>query len=729
MRNGKKSSICISVFVLVIFSISILTNQFNSQANIENNSSIEESLEILPATETKENCRLVGQWDSNIGNPNSIVVENNLAYLTCGSGGLHIYDVSNLENPIFISSYESGVEYNDLEIINDLAYICCVNQLLILNISNPEDIIYVGHLAFYGVNGQAIEVAGNYAYLGLMFGSFLIVDISNPATPVAIEYYSGVDTIFLNVRVFGNYAFLCYLESGLEIVNITDPYNPIFVAHFMPTDTIHDFIMIGEYGYLTGVSYGVYTVNLTDIINPEFVSDQHIFAYYPTALYHEGDRLYVVDQSIVRLINITNITAPKELSNFNCVDTTECLFANNSILFTCGYGLGLTIYDASVYYDVSLLTTLSSGGDALDICLMGNYVLLANDWDGMAIIDISTPEAPVEIASYKRSSYNYIQNIVQKDNYAFISDSRDLVVIDLTVIYNPTLSQEFINIGYCMDLTIKDNYLYYAFESGMYIFDVSNPSNITCIGELDIGDEVNCIYVLDQTAFICGSFPGVAIVDLSNITNPEITYTFATWSSYNFKVAVFDNLALLVTGTNGLFVYDVSNFDDVKSLGSFTISGYIGGLFIQGDWVYVGTSNTGMEVFNIHNPASPREIGYYYNGQIANTIIADKNTFYVANRFGGLLIVELDMTDSDDDYLPDELEVNPYETDPFNPDTDGDGYLDGIEVFMGTDPNNRKDHPTTSRTISLNFLVPIALLSITGIYCVIVVIETKKRKL
>jgi hypothetical protein len=44
-------------------------------------------------------------------------------------------------------------------------------------------------------------------------------------------------------------------------------------------------------------------------------------------------------------------------------------------------------------------------------------------------------------------------------------------------------------------------------------------------------------------------------------------------------------------------------------------------------------------------------------------------------------------TDTDDDGLFDREEVETYKTDPLNPDTDGDSYLDGAEVESGYNPN------------------------------------------
>jgi len=43
-------------------------------------------------------------------------------------------------------------------------------------------------------------------------------------------------------------------------------------------------------------------------------------------------------------------------------------------------------------------------------------------------------------------------------------------------------------------------------------------------------------------------------------------------------------------------------------------------------------------------------------------------------------------SDSDFDGISDKLEIEKYKTDPMNPDTDGDGYRDGVEIMSGYDP-------------------------------------------
>ncbi len=56
--------------------------------------------------------------------------------------------------------------------------------------------------------------------------------------------------------------------------------------------------------------------------------------------------------------------------------------------------------------------------------------------------------------------------------------------------------------------------------------------------------------------------------------------------------------------------------------------------------------------------------------------------------------------DSDYDGLTDQGELQAYKTNPNNPDTDGDGYLDGAEVLAGTDPLNASPVTTINASSS-----------------------------
>jgi len=65
-------------------------------------------------------------------------------------------------------------------------------------------------------------------------------------------------------------------------------------------------------------------------------------------------------------------------------------------------------------------------------------------------------------------------------------------------------------------------------------------------------------------------------------------------------------------------------------------------------------------------------------------------------------ITDVSVVDSDSDGLSDQLEIKTYKTDPKKADTDGDGFFDGTEVTVGTDPLDAKIFPGMPSEQELN---------------------------
>ena len=73
-------------------------------------------------------------------------------------------------------------------------------------------------------------------------------------------------------------------------------------------------------------------------------------------------------------------------------------------------------------------------------------------------------------------------------------------------------------------------------------------------------------------------------------------------------------------------------------------------------------------------------------------------------------------TDHDGDGLTTVEEVDIYLTDPTMPDTDGDGYSDGEEVRRGSDPLDPESIPTSRTSFPHYNIVFLSLVFLLGIY-------------
>ncbi|MCS6799747.1 MAG: OmpA family protein [Myxococcota bacterium] len=86
--------------------------------------------------------------------------------------------------------------------------------------------------------------------------------------------------------------------------------------------------------------------------------------------------------------------------------------------------------------------------------------------------------------------------------------------------------------------------------------------------------------------------------------------------------------------------------------------------------------------------AHPIQVGLFVRGAL---LFGGEREKLDALIYGGVeasleLAGRVEAVDTDGDGLPDEREVNRYQTDPRNPDTDADGISDGLEVRTETDP-------------------------------------------
>ena len=75
---------------------------------------------------------------------------------------------------------------------------------------------------------------------------------------------------------------------------------------------------------------------------------------------------------------------------------------------------------------------------------------------------------------------------------------------------------------------------------------------------------------------------------------------------------------------------------------------------------------------------------------VADAVLKVEEKVVLTNKIISERTKEQANKDSDKDGISDYDEITLFKTNPFNADTDGDGYPDGVEILNGTDPNNAK---------------------------------------
>ena len=162
------------------------------------------------------------------GTARDVYVDGSYAYVSCGYGGLIIYDISTPLTPIKIGQINDIGYVESVAISGDYAYVAAGESGFIsLNISDPTEPIFLDSYLDSGDQEYATEIIlnGSFAYLADGRDGFEIFDVASPDN---IRRRSEMDKIGWNydaLELVGDALFAAG-ENGLKVFNVTNSYDP-----------------------------------------------------------------------------------------------------------------------------------------------------------------------------------------------------------------------------------------------------------------------------------------------------------------------------------------------------------------------------------------------------------------------------------------------------------------------------------------------------------------------
>jgi len=166
-----------------------------------------------------------------------IAVLENYAYLACLKAGLFVVDVSDSQDPRFISSLSVGGWVDDIVAVDSLVFLSgypfsetTPPKLWIVNISQPSHPRLVAQVSLLperpqaGIYPTALAVSENWAFVTHNYG-LSIIDISDRNQPQLAKWIA-TQRVPLDVSISNNFLCLANGEAGLRIFDISNPTNP-----------------------------------------------------------------------------------------------------------------------------------------------------------------------------------------------------------------------------------------------------------------------------------------------------------------------------------------------------------------------------------------------------------------------------------------------------------------------------------------------------------------------
>lgn len=286
---------------------------------------------------------------------------------------------------------------------------------------------------------------------------------------------------------------------------------------------------------------------------------------------------------------------------------------------------------------VNFVGEVDLGGAGYKIKLENNRIYVSSN-NGIEIIDIQNPTAPIRISTVEEGEMGYDV----KNNIIYTTNSNGLVIIDVTDANAPEILGTSDEGQWAYNLRVN-NTLAFGIEGGdMNIYDISNLNDPVRVGQYVDSGRGNDIIIYGEIAYYADPDEGLEVINVSDYSNPEkirtISNTLGAWDLY-----LNDELLYLGCHGAGLRVLDISNPTNPVVIRNYNDGGEVYGVCGNNSYIILGDLQEGVEVLNYTNPSQLIEVASYV--ATPHDIEYRGNYIYVADQDNGFLLLELSDTE------------------------------------------------------------------------------------
>jgi len=299
------------------------------------------------------------------------------------------------------------------------------NMTLLKNLNQHS-----GSTLYSAIWGYAAPDGKEYAILGCGTGTAFI-EVTDTANIREVDFLTGVNSAWREMKTYSHYAYIVSegTNSKLQIVDLQylpDSVHLVKVWNYTGYTNTHSISQEGHFLYLNGgnsaANGGITCLDLSDPENP--VKKGQWTTLYVHDCRVVNDTIYAanINSGKVSIINATNKDVLTSITSFtNLVGSgphNTALSSDRKRLFvTDEIGTAphlLKVWNIENISAITYVTNWQPTGITASIVhnieTYGNYGIIAHYSAGVRVINISNPDAPVEVAWYDTYPSNNSEN-------------------------------------------------------------------------------------------------------------------------------------------------------------------------------------------------------------------------------------------------------------------------------------------------------------------------------
>ena len=563
-----------------------------------------------------------------------VYVTNNMAYVET-QNGLHILDVSQIDQPVLLGMTDICGYISELFVEGNIAYLGGSGSLCILDVSQPDapQLLHIHEFVPVESNFShmsAIAKRGNFLYLTLneascfpmggchsFINTIRILDVSNPAIPIEMPLYQSPSAGELSdLAIVDDNA---YLSAGkyLRVLSLANPTVPVEVGSLTVPNHIHHITITGNRGYVD--SYGnspiIHIINLEDLTQPTLIGEVESFAFVRdmTAI---DNSLYIIDRYNLQVIDTSSPTNPRVvgeyttdnfINQFHLVEHNAFLATN--LCYACNSGSMLILDTSQLMLLLPIAKAESVLQKAAEVIVHNGYIFLQNTHKVQILLS-QEDTVPIKVGEYNTNGRIW-QMVLEGDylylNLSFLDQPDEIHIVNIAQPTQPILVSHTSFGG--QHMVVAGQYMYLTGSNGLAIWDVSDPSSPIEVSyyEPDDAYDTGFVTIIDSYVFMFvegnDNSYRLNIVNVSDPATPvhvgDVPLT--DWAVVDMELV--NDIVYVVQPYSGLMALDVANPVAPQLLGTFSPwESLANNIEFIGQVVYVAEPEHGVQLLDISDP-------------------------------------------------------------------------------------------------------------------------------
>lgn len=229
-------------------------------------------------------------------------------------------------------------------------------------------------------------------------------------------------------------------------------------------------------------------------------------------------------------------------------------------------------------------------------------------------------------------------------NKAYVTDWQSgLQIYDVTNPASPILMGSCDTPGFARDIAIRGDYAYVADgANGIQIINIDDPANPFIVTDYIAYDRANCVTIRDNYLYIGygqESWYGMQIVDISTPTHPQLIGNFAA-SDVVYRISLFNDCAYLAANS-AIYILNIDNPAAPELIAEYPLPEHVYDVAVNNCYAYIADGENGLKILDVANPSTPVFLSEYTDlGDILDVHISNGFAF-VADFENGLQVIDI----------------------------------------------------------------------------------------